>query len=181
MNVYGKSKWTLIIALLAVVLVLLMILVIGLDNGKFSPETEQTPEQSTSAEAGSNGLEILDIQEEKNDVIVTTSYCVVKYPYAFSDLVQVETINRDEKTALCFYTVLNETKMPLYELVFEGMANIPLGTITVGKSVMGVSAIVHAPATTLEGDVRLAFVAAQETFHDVVLSLEENANFVPTA
>ena len=180
MNTYGKLNWALIVALLAVVLVLLIVLVAGLDNGKLSAETEREPGQATS-EPVSGGLEVLSIQEQDAQVIVTTSYCVVKYPYAFSDLVQVETINQDEKASLRFYTVLDETKLYLYELVFDGTGSIPLGTITVGQKVMGVSAVIHQPGATLEGDVRVAFVAAQETFNDVVLSLKDNSNYVPTA
>ena len=108
MNGTGKINWILIVVLLTVILALLTILAANMDAGQPADPgqppatTESTPQQT---------LEILSIVEDNEQVTVTTNVCVVKYPYAFSDLVRVEAVNTDEKTALLFAANLDGVKI----------------------------------------------------------------------
>lgn len=186
MNQSGKMNWILIAVLLAIILGLLVTLLLIVDNGQ-GPEqpespsaTESTPNNPTE---NTQQLEILRIEEQGESVVVITNLCRVKYPYAFSDLIQVEQINSDEKVALRFYAVINGKRAELYELAFGGQGNLQVGALmrpNVAEPMLVYAEIFAAPSD-LKEDERIAFIAAQETFNDVVNSLQDNEMFVPMA
>ncbi|MBE6959778.1 MAG: hypothetical protein E7448_03520 [Ruminococcaceae bacterium] len=176
MNFHGKINWVPVIAVLAVIFVILMVIVVGLDNRNASNPGDGN---QNSQPSGIEPLTVLTVTDQGDKVIVATNYCAIKYAYSMSDLVQVETINEDNKAILRFYTVLNGTKMPLYEMVFGGQEGIPLGSVTVGKHTLQVYMVIHESMPGLDDSSRIAFIAAQETINDVASSLKENSNFVP--
>ena len=177
MNSYGRINWLPVIAVLAVIFVILMVVVIGLDN-------RQAPDVSAGSQPTESGVEqltVLSIKDQDDNVLVTTNYCAIKYPYSMSDLVQVETVNEDDRATLRFYTTLNGTKMPLYELIFGGREEMQVGSITVGQYTLPVFVVIHEAMPGLDDSSRIGFIAAQETINDVMVSLKENTNFVPAA
>lgn len=182
MSQSGKMNWILIAVLLAVIFGLLVTLLLVMDHGQgpaqpqSSSGTESTPDVQTGI---GDQLEIQRIEEQGDVVVVTTNYCRVTYPYAFSDLVQVEQINSDEKVALRFYAVVSGKRMELYELVFGGEGSAPLGMLILNGKALPLTANFYKPAADISENDRIAFVAAQETFNDVALSLEDNAHFTP--
>lgn len=172
----GRINWIPIIAVLIAIFVILMVVVTNLDNRNINDPADG---QQSSQTAAMEPLSVLTVTDQGDQVIVATNYCAVKYPYAMSDLVQVETVNEDNKATLRFYTTLNSMKMPLYELVFGGQEELLLGTITVGSRELPVYVVIHEVSPTLDDSSRFAFVAAQETLNDVTTSMKENSNFVP--
>ena len=82
---------------------------------------------------------------------------------------------------MLFTAYLNGTKMKLYELSFGDQSGMKVGTLTFGQNSVDVCATIYEPIPGQDEGSRIAFIAAQETFNDVALSLLENANFVPAA
>ena len=186
MNQSGRMNWILIAVLLVIILGLLVTLLLVIENGRepARPDSPSTTESTPDAQTGtSEQLEIERIEEQGDSVVVITNFCRVKYPYAFSDLVQVEQINSDEKVALRFYAVINGKRMDLYELVFGGEGNLQVGALIRPYVLepMLVYAEIFSEPSDLKEDERIAFIAARETFDDVVNSLQENELFVPVA
>ena len=184
MDRLGKFYWMLIGFLLAIIIVLLVVLVGNLDKqstmgGEYTPQNQVTQ----PGDLGKSALIIKNVEEQGDMIVVNTSYCQVKYPYAFSDMIQVEAINSDEKTALLFTVLLNGQKANIYELTFGGEGVIPVGeiTLTPGQAPVSVYATFYEHDVGLSEELRIAFFAAQETFNDVATSLGENMNFVPAS
>ena len=190
MDKVGKYMWIIIAVLLAVILFLLILLVGNLEKAR-QPVIQEEPGTSvstpTSEPSGPNqndvpgSLTIGSITEQGDVVIVNTNYCQIKYPYAFSDLVQVEAINQGERSVLLFTAYLNGSKVKLYELSFGDQGGMKVGTLSFGQNAVDVHATIYEPIPGQDEGSRIAFIAAQETFNDVASSLLDNANFVPAA
>ena len=190
MNQFGKINWGLLIVLLTVILVLLIVLVVNLDKAQEQDPAMQTPgtqvtepsDPTGSSGPEEKGLVIKNIEELGNEVVaVTTNYCQVQYPYAFSDMVKVEAVNEENKTALQFFALINGVNYKIYEIIFDGQGDLKIGTLSLEEGVRSVEvrATIYGPDPNLDENARLAFNAARETFNDVAMSLYENANFIP--
>lgn len=181
MDRFGKFYWMLIGFLLAVIIVLLVLLAGGLDKGP-SVEAGQTP-GTQATESSSVRLTINNIEAQGDVVVVSTNYCQLKYPYAFSDLIKVEAVNDGQKTALLFTAFIDGQSRKIYELVFNGQTDMFIGSLTLmpGQPPVNVHGMIYQPESGWSNDARIAFIAAQETFHDVVMSLRNNMYFTPAA
>ena len=166
--------------ILLAVLIALVAVVVILDRST----AHETPNSSTPAAAspdiGYEG-EILELlvqsaQEQGNVVVVKTTYCTLEYPFAFSDLIRIETETFEKDAQMVFSAFVGEEEVKLYTLYFNRAVGIPLGTLTVEGVKYTVTAEIHDLVYANE-DNRLTYQAAQETFNDVAMSLEENDNF----
>ena len=185
-----RKALTAVIAVLAAVLVLLIAALVYLNRDKTPGETVPgttagttagTPEGTTAGtepEATSQVKELLveTVTERADFVVVTTTYCTVKYPYAFSDLIFVEAKTLEAHAELQFSAEIDGEKYRVYTLYFNGEEGMPLGTLQIDGESYGVTAMFH-EVTGLDDDDMISIYAAQETFNDVVNSLPENQGF----
>ena len=181
-NRIRKFYWMLVGFLLAVIVVLLVLLIGNLNNMQNSTEPGQTPSTQPS-ETGENHWTIYSISEQGSQVVVTTNFCQLKYPYAFSDLIKVEAITEGNTMSLQFSAIIDGESHKLYVLTLGGQGDLFVCSLTVtpGQAPIRVHGTLYQPGPELSEDGRFAFVAAQETFHDVVVSLQENMSFMPAA
>ena len=122
-------------------------------------------------------LQLLERRENGDMIELVTTYCTLRFPYAFSDLVVQEVTDQDGRLAIDFYAALGGERYPVYTVLFSGGGNIPLGTLQVDDVTFEVSANFHEDTANLQGDDMVSFCAAQETFNDIWASLEANENF----
>ena len=180
---YGKLNWIVIAALLAVIVVLLVLLIGNLEKPQPPVDQDKNPstEVTQPSEPQEIHLEIEKVEEQADVVVVTTNYCEIKYPYAFSDLVKVEAVNDDGIMSLLFVAQIEESKIKLYELFLGGEKGMHIGSLTLsqGQGPVDVYAVIYEADANVNADNRITFIAAQETFNDVMVSLMENENFVP--
>ena len=109
-------------------------------------------------------------------MVVKTTYGTIQYPFAFSDLIRIETDTFEKDAQMVFSAFVGEEEVKLYTLYFNRAAGIPLGTLTVDGAKYTVTAEIHDLVYANEEN-RLTYQAAQETFNDVAMSLEENEHF----
>lgn len=124
-------------------------------------------------------LEIGGIERDGEQMVITTSYGVLKYPFAFSDLLRVEAENTGSGSTLAFSVVIGEETYPVYALHFGGSEGMLLGSVTVDGATASVYAeFAEKPDSLLDADA-VTYQAVQETFNDIAASLRENGHFTP--
>lgn len=177
----------LLIACAVVVTVALVVLCVVLALSRREPQPTQptnptgtvaTPTTQPPDHPGETmeTLVIQQIEEQGSMIVVTTNYGTVAYPVAFEALMSVEARNQENDVALEFYATIDGKQCALYALAFHSREGIPVGYLQVGENVYAVNAIFHEPVG-LDADGKSTFYAAQETFNDVVTSLEDNTGF----
>lgn len=167
-----------ICAVLIVTLILLIFMLSSMNNnhrpGKPSADNTTTVPSQDAVQV--QELLVEDVKEQDDFVVVDTSYCVIKYPYAFSDLIHVASQTFDNYSQLDFSAVVGSEERVLYTLLFNKDEGIPVGTLTVNGAEYRVAAVIYELDDVSE-DHRVTFYAAQETFNDVMVSLAENPGF----
>ena len=114
-------------------------------------------------------------------MVVSTSYCAVAYPFAFSDIIHVAVGQEDHQEALVFSAYLNETEYPVYSLIFGDAGEVPLGTLTMEDgTVCAITAQIFEVDSTIDADTLISIYAVQETVNDVIKSLNYVDGFVLT-
>ena len=121
-------------------------------------------------------LLVQNVTEENDTVLVETTYGTVRYPYAFSDILSVESENRGDHAVLEFNAAIDGETHKLYTLYFNSEEGMPVGILRIDNKTYVVSAEFH-DANGISDLNMATFYAAQETFNDVVNSLSENENF----
>lgn len=182
----GKGN---LIGCLAAVVALVVVLTVFL-SGKTPEDQEQTEsiQSSASEDASSDpaqtrlpGLE-LTVEQEGQMMVITTSYCVLKYPFAFSDVIRVTAENQADQAALLFCAWLNNTEYPMFSIVFDGNGGILVGTLKLDDgTVVSVTAQLFEADEAMEPDMLKSFYAVQETINDIIQSLAENEHFTSAA
>jgi len=126
-------------------------------------------------------LELEKIEQQEDRMVVYTSYAVLDYPFAFSDLIHIAVDNRDDQAVLRFFAVMGDTEYPVFNLVFNAESEIRLGTIFLNDMMpeVLVCAELCDADESLNAEQLPSFYAAQETFNDIVTSLTGNAVFTP--
>lgn len=175
-----NRRLLLIVCGVALIAVLGVVLLIWGISGLQKPD-EQPDGQTGAPQSLPDELVIQTVEEQGDVVVVSTSYCTLKYPFAFSDLIHVDAVTGESGAALEFTTVLEGVEADLFTLHFGGEGNHLLGTLTLGeeKKAVDVWVTFHEVSDALSSNYYSTFYAAQETFNDVVVSLAENENFTP--
>lgn len=188
-NTSQKNSLMVICVVLGVVLALLIVIAVSLGQNK-APGTDETKgtmagemsgtDETKGTTAGEtpreNELLVESITEQKDVVIVVTTYGTVKYPYAFSDLLSVEAETFDEYAVLEFSATIGDKVHKLYKLIFNGKEGMPIGTLQKNGETYVITAEFY-EMNGVSDDGIITFNAAQETFNDVVNSLSENEGF----
>lgn len=118
------------------------------------------------------------VVEQKEDImVVTTGYCVVEYPFAFSEIIQVTLTATNTGAALEFTASIRGQTAPLYTLWLNTDQGIPYGTVTTNGYSSSVHVETYAPTGLTEENL-VTFNAAQETINEVLQSLERRNAFV---
>lgn len=169
-----------LIPILTLVLAALIILIVLVVRGdKQAPDTVQTGDvQMESTQLSDDEFEAASQNEQDGtNVVVQTAYCDLKYPFAMSDVVQVERDQRADVEILDFMFVCDEIRTPLFTLSFGNTENDLIGTITMPT---GDSVDVHLTTYDMpeslqdKQDAAGAYFAALEILNDILDSLNEN-------
>lgn len=168
----GIPKNRIIIITCVLVLVLAVLLVVAfLSAGN---KNEGTGTQS------SEPMEkmVLHTVEERGDAVyVTTSYGGFSYPYAYSDLMVMEPVNKTSYVGVAFFASIDGKNEPVYTLWINGRQGIPAGKLHVGDKTYSVTVEMNDARKDLAEKYRSTFYAAQETLNDVLLSMEAGGYF----
>lgn len=141
------------------------------------PEKE-TPVELPEPEEEALVLTVLSVENEGDFMVVDTTFGQVKYPFAFSDLIEIEAVNEENLAALVFLARIGDHTYPLFTVSFGDCEGIPLGTLMLpDEEIRNVSVQFATVEETELGDNLNSYYAAQEVFNDVIVSLEENAHF----
>ena len=140
-----------------------------------SVPAEESPavESTVPEEEKLPGLTIISETVDGESVVLETSYCTVKYPFAFSDVVKAEAIMDEDCAALRFNALLGDKALPAFDLEFFGGSGTELGTMETEGGTAPVSVSFHDPEGLGEGE-ESTFYAVQEIFNDVLQSLAES-------
>lgn len=175
--------------MMAAFLALMLVMMAGCGGKETGGETTQAPETTAAptvvettvpTEAPEKAQLAVDSIEEQGDMmVVNTPYCVLKYPFAFADLIQVEALNNGDAGELVFSAKLDLSDYRLFSIVFGGSGDILLGTMMLPdrEEAVEVYATLYQIDETLSADFVNTFNAAQECFNDVMVSLMENEGF----
>lgn len=149
------------------------------DNPRREPHGFFTGDQELETEPG-NGLQILSAEEQGEFISVTTSYTSFRYPFAFSDLIQIEAKEDNGTETLEFSVVLGDTSEKMFTIRFDDAGAVSLGAMYVAllEEALPLSADVYPVSDSLDDVMKNTFLAAQESFNDVVNALQENENFI---
>lgn len=165
------------------VMVVLVMLLSGCSSAKpveedFSTEHSELLESPKDEPAG---LVLYSIEEQEDTMVVSTSYCLLKYPFAFSDLIKVEAVDLADSSEIVFKALIGETEYKLFTIAFNGTDGIFLGTMNVPErsAIVDVYAELYSADENMDDNALATFYAAQEVFNDVVFSLAENESFTP--
>lgn len=179
-----------LIAVACVVTVVLLVVCVMLGVSRWgnpasqptNPTTTTSPTDNPATQpsdgAGEEMKELLlqDVSEQGNMIVATTTYCTVSYPVGFEEIVTVEVQNQENDPRIVFYATIGGEKHALYALLFNGREGMPLGYLCVEGNIYSVNAIFYDPEGISDEGLS-TFNAAQETFNDVAMSLEDNKNF----
>lgn len=122
------------------------------------------------------GLSIQSVTESGDWVTVKTSLITFRYPFAFSDIIEVEPFNSGVVSELRFYSKIDGKRILNYSILFNGSKGVPCGTLK-NKEETPVSVEFEEAPKKLSDDWLNTFYAVQETFNDVLKSMEESKNF----
>ena len=92
------------------------------------------------------------------------------------DVSEQGNMNQENDPRIVFYATIGGEKHALYALLFNGREGMPLGYLCVEGNIYSVNAIFYDPEGISDEGLS-TFNAAQETFNDVAMSLEDNKNF----
>lgn len=166
-----------LIILLTLVLVVAAGLIAAFLRGDLGARPPQNNPSYLNGAADADGLPLLTIDaivEQEDMMLVRTSYCTLKYPYAFSDVIELTT----DATDLNFFANINDTQELLFTLCFYSTDGISVGNLERDGVMIPVSVKIY-DTQQLEGESLTTYLAAQETLNEILSSLEENENFHP--
>ena len=124
-------------------------------------------------------LTVDSVEQLDNVMVVNTSYGTVRYPFAFSDLIELSAVNREEQSSLEWYVLIGQSKYPMFTIVFNGEDGELLGAMAVeaDKPAEPVYMQFFPADDRLEGSDIVTVSAVQEILNDVIASLEDNETF----
>lgn len=181
----NRNLW-LVVALAAVFVVLIVVAIIL--PSLFDQDPTQPPSttvdpngstQSTNSQPESmKELIIQSVTEEGALVLVTTTYGNFSYPFAYSDLMVINTISEDEYVAFSMCANIGDVE-PVYNIWINHAVGTYAGVLTVDGETYPVYVEFIAPRENLDSGDLQSFFAAQETLNDVFLSWAANGFYTP--
>lgn len=172
----ADPKLYVLIGICSVLLVALIIVAVCLSGKEKSYEGGRP-----SGDGSLPTLEIIDMLEQEDTVKVHTSYADLEFPYAFTELLHVRSVDGKDIKILEFYTVLDGAEYRLFDVIFGGSDGIRLGDLKVPgqDSTLPVFAKVHEEGQELSGELLTTYLAVRDCFNDVVVSLSQNEGYTP--
>ena len=167
-------------AMMAIAIIIMGIKVAKLSKQSASVEKSETENHEQQLEPTTQPELIVNSMQEQGDtVVVETSYVNVKYSAEFADVINVSVVKKNNCFGLAFVFESDDVRAPLYTIMFNADEGNVVGTLKLNNQTnnVNVSAILYEPMD-LNEVYQTTFYAAQETFNDVIVSLEENENYV---
>lgn len=131
-------------------------------------------------EMNAPALRIETTDEDSKWVTVGTTYGAFRYSSAFSDIIAVTAVQHDAASNLLFTADIDGKEILLYTIRYnEDGKGIALGTLKLSDqaATMPVSVSFGDAPNGLAGNELATFIAAQETFNDVLTSMMEDSRF----
>ena len=180
----SKNKKNMAIPILLVLCAVLTAFAAGGCRKIETPDDDPAKDIQSGSEEVPKEMDVPALQIETTDedntwVTVRTTYGVVRYLSAFSDIVAVTAVQHEAASQLLFTADIGEKEIPLYTIRYnEEGEGIALGTLKLSaKAVVPVSVTFSDAPAELTGNDLATFVAAQETFNDVLTSIMEDSRF----
>ena len=186
-----KKLIVIIAAAVCLVAVIAAVIIACVSNGSGGVTDAQSVQSGTDAatqtetgenETGFPELEIISVTEVGEWVEVDTTYGKFHYPYAFSDIISFEAESTDSTAQIKFYANLDGTKTLMYTLHYSEKGDDDwdlCGTFKPSDNAEAIAVYVEfeeAPGD-VSGDWLTTFLAARETFNDVISSMDKNEGF----
>lgn len=184
------SVFAAIILILAVVIVIMLCAKGG--DGTEPSDSSSIPEQSgvpvteppiasepLNSEVNIPELKIESVEEQEEIVLITTSYGTMSYSSAFSELIGTDVYFGDGTGCIIFSARVGGGNQTVYSILFNNESGIDVGELQLDgvESPIRVSVVFYEAPSTLAGDDLISYLAAQETFNDIVVSLDKNEGF----
>ena len=126
-----------------------------------------------------SAFKILSTKYVSSKIEVETNLCKISYSAAFSDVISVKSEGLNNCAKLNFYANLSFGETLIYSIIFGGEESMAFGKLQVneGKETINVYVSFYDAPANLDKDDKATFNATQETFNDVVSSLNDNPRF----
>jgi len=179
---YKKSKYIIIVFVTILLLFATMVGIYFLTNNDDIPQDEDdyNAAEGNADTSDEKTLIIESIVEEADWIVVTTSHGKFKYPFAFSDLINVEEIKSSNgDVGVVFSMLMEEEKIPVYTILYGSNKGSVCGSLSLlnDKEPISVSVVFNDVPDGFSDDWKKTFYAVQETFNEVLFSMEEGGNF----
>lgn len=181
----NRNLW-LVVALAAVFVVLIVVAILLpglLGQDPTQPQnTTADPNGSTQSTTSQpdpmDALIIQSVTEEGSLVLVTTTYGSFSYPFAYSDLLVINTVSEDDYVAFSMCANIGDVE-PVYNIWINHAVGTYAGVLTVDGETYPVYVEFISPRENLASGDLPSFFAAQETLNDVFLSWAANGFYTP--
>ncbi|MBR5286574.1 MAG: hypothetical protein IKU30_06730 [Clostridia bacterium] len=126
-----------------------------------------------------SAFKILSSKYASSKIEVETTLCKISYSAAFSDVISVKPEGLNNCAKLNFYANLSSGETLIYSIIFGGEESTAFGKLQVneGKETINVYVSFYDAPANLDKDDKATFNATQETFNDVVSSLNDDPRF----
>ncbi len=159
--------------IISISLLLLMVFALVGCSDNSTNEKEQNSEKEESA----------SVLQENEDILIETTYGNLSIPYGFEEIITWDEENADGIDKYVFYAVLEDEKIPVYDIEFteQSLSDLNyLGQIEASDGSIvnvyfdGYEDIIQEDMTEDQADI---VYTAQETVNDVISSLNEISTF----
>lgn len=125
-------------------------------------------------------LKVISSTENDGSVDVETTYGKFSYPSAFADIMSVKAVSEEKTTALQFFSNIDGKEALIYTIYYNNDIGTPCGLYTFSESgeEIVVSVVFENLPENISSDWISTFRATQETFNDVIESMDEDERFV---
>ena len=170
-----------LVIVLAVIFALLLVVALMLPDAPQNDggATEAPTSGATAPAGGMQELIIQSLKEEGDLVLISTTYGDFSYPFAYSDLLVIDTLTEKDHVALLFKVNLVDSIEPVFTLWINREQGTEAGALQVENRSYPLYVEIIPAREDLDPGCRQSFNAAQELLNDVLRSLEENGYYIP--
>lgn len=183
----NKKNIVIIVVLTLVVIIGVVIGISVFHGSQGGPEGEQNQTDQGNTEQNNTEqdqidlpeLQIISTAEVEDLVVVESTYGTFHYPFAFSDIIGVKTINQETSSKLQFFARIDGEEVVIYTIHYNDAVGDRCGTLRLedNAEVEVFVEFTDAP-TSLSSGWLTTFYATQETFNDVLFSMSDDGQFV---